>query len=164
MLRYFNLTALFVHTSPPLLAGARAATRRRRRLVAMKLSCSWALPLLWLPNALCVDHSKFRTCQQTNFCVRKRTAEPGRAYLVGPQSVSLTSNVLSAELHGGPWGVPLTLQLFAYDTGVARMRITETRPLHGPRWEPDDILLDQVSAMRLPCTCDALAMRLRGLQ
>ena len=128
------------------------------RAAAMKLSLSWALPLLWLPNALCVDHSKFRTCQQTNFCVRKRTAEPGRAYLVGPQSVSLTSNVLSAELHGGPWGVPLTLQLFAYDTGVARMRITETRPLHGPRWEPDDILLDQVSAMRLPCTCDALAM------
>ena len=129
----------------------------------MKLSWSWALPLLWLPNALCVDHSKFRTCQQTNFCVRKRTAEPGRAYLVGPQSVSLTSNVLSAELHGGPWGVPLTLQLFAYDTGVARMRITETRPLHGPRWEPDDILLDQVTTMHLPCTCRALAMHLLHL-
>ena len=109
----------------------------------MKLSRSWALLLLWLPNALCVDHSKFRTCSQTNFCVRKRTAEPGRSYLVGPQSVSLSSNALTAELHGGPWGVPLTLQLFAYDTGVARMRITESKPLHGPRWEPDDILLDQ---------------------
>ena len=104
---------------------------------------TWALLLLALSSVLCVDHSKFRTCQQTNFCVRKRTAEPGRSYLVGPSSVSLSSNSLTAELHGGPWGVPLTLQLLAYDTGVARMRITESKPLHGPRWEPDDILLDQ---------------------
>jgi hypothetical protein len=127
---------------------------------AMKLSPSWALLLLWLPSVLCVDHSKFRTCQQTNFCVRKRTAEPGRSYLVGPHSVSLSSNALTAELHGGPWGVPLTLQLFAYDTGVARMRITETKPLHGPRWEPDDILLDQVTTMYLPCTYHARAEHL----
>ena len=120
-----------------------------------------AVLVLSAPVLFAVDHSKFRTCAQTNFCVRKRTAEPGRAYVVGPSSISLSSNTLSAELHGGPWGVPLTLQVLAYDTGVARMRITETKPLHGPRWEPDDILLDQVSAMRLPCTCDALAMRLR---
>ena len=41
-----------------------------------------------LAAAYAVDHSKFRTCKQTNFCLRKRTAEPGRAYVVGPSSVS----------------------------------------------------------------------------
>tara|TARA_B110001452_G_scaffold197556_1_gene167493 strand:+ start:670 stop:3537 length:2868 start_codon:yes stop_codon:yes gene_type:complete len=95
--------------------------------------------------SLGVDHSKFRTCKQTNFCVRKRTAERGRDYVVGPSSIQLSSTSLTAQLHGGPWGVPLKLELLAYDTGVARMRITEVTPLHGPRWEPDDILLDQTA-------------------
>ena len=67
------------------------------------------LLVLSAPGLFAVDHSKFRTCAQTNFCVRKRTAEPGRAYVVGPSSISLSSNTLSAELHGGPWGVPLKL-------------------------------------------------------
>ena len=63
-------------------------------------------------------------------------------YLVAPNSLSVSqwSGDVTAKLHGGPFGVSLNLQLIAYTCGVVRMRIVETAPLHGPRWEPQDIL------------------------
>ena len=101
-----------------------------------------AVLVLSAPVLFAVDHSKFRTCAQTNFCVRKRTAEPGRAYVVGPSSISLSSNTLSAELHGGPWGVPLTLQVLAYDTGVAAgADVVVFTELTVTGYPPEDLLL-----------------------
>lgn len=99
--------------------------------------------LAWaLGTANGVDHAKFRTCSQTGFCRRHRAVDTPHPYLVAPNSLSLSSwsGDVSGKLHGGPFGVSLNLQLIAYSSGVARMRITESTPLHGPRWEPQDIL------------------------
>ena len=113
------------------------------------------IALLLAAPALGVDHAKFRTCEKTGFCRRHRTAA-AHPYVVAPGSLVLGERgAVSAQLHGGPFGVALTLDLLAFTCGVARMRITETKPLHGPRWEPDDILLDQVTTMYLPCTYHA---------
>ena len=98
--------------------------------------------VLLLSSAFAVDHAKFRTCQQTGFCRRHRTDEKPHPYVVAPNSLALdaATGAVSGKLHGGPFGVSLTLTLLAYSSGVARLRVTETAPLHGPRWEPTDIL------------------------
>ena len=114
--------------------------------------------------AVGVDHSKFRTCDKTHFCRTKRHAPPSRGHVIAPGSVALAEGKVTAQLHGGPYGVPLTLELIAYDTGVARLRITETTPLNGPRWEPQDILLEQTVVPLQPMAADASALpsELRG--
>jgi alpha 1,3-glucosidase len=101
-----------------------------------------ALISLCFPAAA-VDHAKFRTCDKTSFCRRHRGAQAARPWVVAPGSAVLdVSGRVTAQLHGGPGGVPLTLELLGYQSGVFRLRVTETKPLHGPRWEPDDILID----------------------
>ena len=87
-----------------------------------------------------VDHAKFRTCEQTGFCRRRRSAEIARGYVVPPASVQSASGTVTAQLHGGPFGVALSLSIQALASGPVRMRVVETNPLHGPRWEPADIL------------------------
>ncbi len=91
---------------------------------------------------LAVDHGKFRTCAKTGFCRRRRNADTHHGYVVAPNSLSLSADggALTGTLHGGEFGVSLTLTLQAYASGASRLRITETHPLHGPRWEPNDIL------------------------
>ena len=99
--------------------------------------------LLALVAALgAVDHAKFRTCQQTGFCRRHRGTELPHPYVVAPGSLVIDggSGEVTGTLHGGPFGVSLSLRLIAYDCGAARLRITEAHPLNGPRWEPNDIL------------------------
>ena len=104
-------------------------------------SASTALLLVLLGSSSGVDHAKFRTCQQTGFCRRHRGSELPHPYVVAPGSLALdSSGVVTGKLHGGPFSVSLTLRLVAYTCGTARLRITETSPLHGPRWEPTDIL------------------------
>jgi len=118
----------------------------------------WVWLCLLAGPASGVDHSKFRTCKMTYFCKTKREAQPSRAHVVAPGTVSLADGKLTAQLHGGPYGVPLTLTLVGYDTGVARLRITETNPLHGPRWEPQDILLEQTVAPLKPLLAGAATL------
>jgi hypothetical protein len=109
-------------------------------LAAHIMRLSLLLLVLLAEQSAGVDHAKFRTCAQTGFCRRRRTA-PTHPYVVAPGSLSLDSaGSVRGELHGGEFGVSLTMQLLAYTSGVARLRITETTPLHGPRWEPSDIL------------------------
>ena len=104
-------------------------------------SASTALLLVLLGSSSAVDHAKFRTCQQTGFCRRHRGSELPHPYVVAPGSLALdSSGAVTGRLHGGPFGVSLTLRLVAYTCGASRLRITETNPLHGPRWEPTDIL------------------------
>lgn len=112
----------------------------------MRVRAAAVLLVLCAPAAS-VDHAKFRTCDKTSFCRRHRKADATRPWLVAPGTAALdAAGKLSAQLHGGPFGVPLTLVLQGYASGSFRLRITETKPLHGPRWEPDDILMDPVAA------------------
>ena len=105
--------------------------------------------LLLLASAAGVDHGKFRTCSQTGFCRRRRTARPERAYVVAPGSLAAAGNAVRGELHGGPFGVKLALELSAFSAGVVRLRITESSPLHGARWEPSDILSEDLEPVAL---------------
>ena len=108
---------------------------------AMRASMSLATLFAALHVGLAVDHSKFRTCAKTGFCRRRRNPEKHHGYVVAPTSLSLsTAGTVTGTLHGGEFGVSLTLTLQAYASGASRLRITETNPLHGPRWEPNDIL------------------------
>ena len=107
----------------------------------MRASISLATLFAALHVGLAVDHSKFRTCAKTGFCRRRRNPEKHHGYVVAPTSLSLsTAGTVTGTLHGGEFGVSLTLTLQAYASGASRLRITETNPLHGPRWEPNDIL------------------------
>jgi len=109
--------------------------------------------------ASAVDHAKFRTCEKTSFCRRHRKAEAARQFLIPPGSASVdSSGRVSAQLHGGPHGVPLTLELAGFESGAFRLRLTETKPLHGPRWEPDDILMDPPSAQLVALEASAAAV------
>ena len=108
-----------------------------------------------LAAAYAVDHSKFRTCASTSFCRRHRGHKPPRGYVIAPGSVSLAAGTVTASLHGGPFGVALALTVRAYASGVIRLRITEAAPLHGPRWEPDDILISPATASLRELSADA---------
>ncbi len=100
--------------------------------------------------ASAVDHAKFRTCQQTGFCRRHLKSDKPHPYVVAPNSLTLDgSGEVTGKLHGGPFGVSLSLRLIAYSCGAARLRITETNPLNGPRWEPTDILEAGLAAVPL---------------
>ena len=92
--------------------------------------------LFW---TLAVDRTKFRTCQQTSFCRRHRSAERGRQYLVSGLKMD-SPGVAIADLKGGPNDVPLSLSVQFYTNGVSRIRVIEKKPLHGPRWEVDGVL------------------------
>ena len=59
------------------------------------------------------------------------------------------SGEVTGKLHGSPFGVSLSLRLIAYSCGAARLRITETNPLNGPRWSPTDILEAGLAAVPL---------------
>ena len=97
--------------------------------------------LLIAQQATGVDHAKFRTCAKTGFCRRRRPADKHHPYVVAPKSLEVDAHgAVRGTLHGGEFGVSLTLTLQAYASGASRLRITETNPLHGPRWEPTDIL------------------------
>ena len=100
----------------------------------------WLLAALF-HVVLCVDHAKFRTCSQTGFCRRRRNAAI-HPYVVAPGSLTLdkATGTVQGRLHGGEFGVSLNLHLIGYPSGVTRLRVTETNPLHGKRWEPTDIL------------------------
>ena len=84
-----------------------------------------ALLLLLGAAAVGVDHAKFRTCQQTGFCRRRRTADTHHPYVVAPGSLSLdaATGAVRGRLHGGPFGVSLTLDVLAYVGGTARLRV-----------------------------------------
>jgi alpha 1,3-glucosidase len=55
-------------------------------------------------------------------------------------TMTTTAGAVSGELVGGP--APLNFQILMYTNGVARTRIVEKKPLHGARWQPDDIVLE----------------------
>ena len=86
--------------------------------------------------ASAVDHAKFRTCEKTSFCRRHRKAEAARQFLIPPGSASVdSSGRVSAQLHGGPHGVPLTLELAGFESGALKKAPShETRHGTGTHW------------------------------
>jgi len=98
-----------------------------------------------------VDHSKFRTCDQTGFCRRNRKQDfkrgqfevvPG-SLVVGPTKVE--GKLKSAE----PNDIPLLLKVHFYQNGMARVRVTEDSS--EARWEAPDIVTEE-NLVPAPCT------------
>ena len=96
-----------------------------------------SLLLLALGAASAVDRSKFRSCAQAGFCRRHRDVSSEPELRVVPGSVKLTApGQLSASVHSDAMGSPLLdLNIFFYESGIARMRLTEDLPGKPPRWE-----------------------------
>ncbi|KAG5181198.1 hypothetical protein JKP88DRAFT_273278 [Tribonema minus] len=88
---------------------------------------------------MAVDVKKFRTCQDTGFCRRNS---------LDPASLEVAENgVIRGLVAGGTSGgaPPLQLEVALYESGVARVRITEAAaPNQKPRWEAEDVLMPLV--------------------
>ena len=104
-------------------------------------------PLLLLAATVCVylsvtsavDKSKFRTCKDTGFCRRYRKHVPHSHYHIDRASIVKGTDSIQATLKGGPAeAVPLPLTVSFYDTGVARVRITDPAK---ERWQPPEVVL-----------------------
>lgn len=86
---------------------------------------------------LAVDRSKFRRCDQAGFCRRHRgkTTEPEWRLNAGTVKLAAPGQ-LAATLHSdAPGSPPFDLAVFFYESGIARVRITENIPDKPPRWE-----------------------------
>ena len=88
-----------------------------------------------------VDRSKFRTCDQASFCRRFRSEDRPVQYAVGKGTLQRDCATVTGELAGGP--VPLRLEAQLLATGTTRVRMIEAKPLHRPRSQPKDILLEK---------------------
>lgn len=103
-----------------------------------------AVLLAALTAATAVDRSKFRTCNDASFCRRHRSKTSEPEFRVGPSTVKvdsvngLVSATLTSDAAGSP---PFNLAVHFYESGVARVRITE-KDDNPPRWESPDVILE----------------------
>jgi Glycosyl hydrolases family 31/Galactose mutarotase-like len=105
-----------------------------KSLLAAALTASGLL--LSASPAEAVDRSKFRTCNDAGFCKRHRSkaAEPEVRIREGTVSLDAGSSKLKAvvDVVGAPH---LELAVHFYDSGIARIRLTESDTSKPPRWE-----------------------------
>eukprot|EP00002_Diphylleia_rotans_P014810 TRINITY_DN287_c0_g2_i1.p1 TRINITY_DN287_c0_g2~~TRINITY_DN287_c0_g2_i1.p1 ORF type:complete len:902 (+),score=170.73 TRINITY_DN287_c0_g2_i1:48-2753(+) len=102
------------------------------------------IAFLCVCSSLCVDRSKFRTCEQTGFCKRNRQLQanpPSASYAVLPNSVSLAEQEgrFDAIVADGRSGDLLTLRIQTLENGVFRFTLKEKEPLF-PRFLATDAL------------------------
>uniref|UniRef100_A0A8B9QZH5 Neutral alpha-glucosidase AB n=1 Tax=Anas platyrhynchos TaxID=8839 RepID=A0A8B9QZH5_ANAPL len=102
--------------------------------------------LLWallLGAALAVDRSNFKTCEQSSFCRRQRSLQPGRSpYRALLESLQLGPGAATLQLVNEATKVPLLLELSGLRENTTRIRIRELHPLR-PRFEVPDVLLGE---------------------
>jgi hypothetical protein len=87
--------------------------------------------------ALAVDRSKFRRCDQAGFCKRHRgkASEPELRVMAGSVAMPQPGR-LAATVHSDAPGAPLfDLSVAFYESGIARMRLTEVFADKPARWE-----------------------------
>ncbi|XP_074128536.1 neutral alpha-glucosidase AB isoform X2 [Sminthopsis crassicaudata] len=124
---------------------AAAAARRRR---------AWAdLGLAWLglclSTAWAVDRSNFKTCEQSSFCKRQRSVQPGSSpYRALLDSLELGPEALTVQLVNEVTKVVLLLELQGLRGNMTRLRIDELKPLR-PRYRVPDVLVADPPTARL---------------
>eukprot|EP00518_Triparma_eleuthera_P007836 CAMPEP_0182484764 /NCGR_PEP_ID=MMETSP1319-20130603/44003_1 /TAXON_ID=172717 /ORGANISM="Bolidomonas pacifica, Strain RCC208" /LENGTH=202 /DNA_ID=CAMNT_0024686683 /DNA_START=41 /DNA_END=646 /DNA_ORIENTATION=+ len=105
-----------------------------------------AIICITLPSpVLCVDQTKFRTCQQTGFCRRQRNKVPRNKYtcaLLPTTNQNQQGPPYELLLHPGPKHTSthpnLNLHVTPLKTGAVRIVIKEQGK---ERWESKDVLL-----------------------
>ncbi len=83
-----------------------------------------------------VDMSKFRKCQDTDFCNRNRQLTPAPSvYHVIPGSVSIENNkqLIVADLFNSFTSGLYTLELSVYPNRILRLKVNEKAPIK-PRY------------------------------
>ncbi|XP_068779723.1 neutral alpha-glucosidase AB isoform X2 [Struthio camelus] len=110
----------------------------------------WALAWgsLCLAAALAVDRSNFKTCEQSAFCRRQRSLQPGRSpYRALLQSLQLGPDSVTLQLVNEANKVPLLLELWGLQGNMTRLRIDELNPLR-PRFRVPDVLVAEPPAVQ----------------
>jgi len=99
----------------------------KARTGAMMLARLFAGLLAFTPvNA--VDRSKFRTCKDTGFCRRHRSAAEPKFSVLKDSVVTHGNAGVTALLQGEQLeSPPLKLTMKFYDTGVCRMQVSMAR-------------------------------------
>lgn len=88
-----------------------------------------------------MDRSNFKTCEQSSFCRRQRSFQPGRSpYRALLDSLQLSPESVTVQLINEVTKVPLQLELQALHPNITRLRLRELRPLR-PRYEVPDVLM-----------------------
>lgn len=108
--------------------------------------------LLWFAilcpfGIFAVDQSKFRKCEQTGFCRKYRKPftdnfSPDAAFAMITNTLKLNKNKVEFKVKkmNSKEDTVLISSIEGLSNGAIRLRIVENSPLHGKRWEPDDIL------------------------
>jgi mannosyl-oligosaccharide alpha-1,3-glucosidase len=101
----------------------------------LTLACGLLLAVASLVGA--VDRSKFRRCSDTGFCRQHRDkAEANSIYSLDKSSIVFTSNHIDASVIHSKGDNALHLHIEFYESGTARIRITE----NFERWQPTEVL------------------------
>ncbi|XP_026579889.1 neutral alpha-glucosidase AB-like, partial [Pseudonaja textilis] len=123
-----------------------AAAEAPRRMSAFV----WLTLLLAVVSA--VDKSNFKTCDQSSFCKRQRSLQPGSSpYRALLESLQLSQESMKIQLVNEANKVPLLLEFYGLKGNMTRLRINELTPLK-PRYEVHDVLIQDPPTSRLSVT------------
>ncbi|XP_058161281.1 neutral alpha-glucosidase AB isoform X2 [Dasypus novemcinctus] len=118
-------------------AVAAVAARRRRPCAALVLACLGVC----LGVTLAVDRSNFKTCEESSFCKRQRSIQPGLSpYRALLDSLQLGPDALTVHLINEVTKVMLVLELQGLQKNMTRIRIDELEPRR-PRYRVTDVLV-----------------------
>ncbi|KAL3637867.1 putative glucan 1,3-alpha-glucosidase [Castilleja foliolosa] len=122
-----------------------------------KSACAFLFFLLFINSVFSWKKDEFRNCNQTPFCKRARSRQPGSCSLVAVD-VSISDGDLVAKLisnenteNGEKAIKPLVLTISAYQDGIMRLKIDEDQSL-GPRkkrFEVPDVIVPNLSNKKL---------------
>ncbi|CAG0915050.1 unnamed protein product [Notodromas monacha] len=98
--------------------------------------------------AMTVDHSKFKTCDQSSFCRRNRGMQKGMSgYEVIQDSLEVTDDAVRAMLINTKNQVEFILEITALDKNSLHLVINEKNPLH-PRYVVRDALFEDLKTIK----------------
>jgi hypothetical protein len=93
------------------------------------------LLFLTIPFTLAVDHNKFRTCKDTDFCKRNRELQPASSpYHVVAGTVKSSSDKITAEIVNTYNKAQYVMEITTYPDRILRLHINEKSPLK-PRYQ-----------------------------
>jgi len=95
-----------------------------------------------------VDRSKFKTCDQNDFCKRNRAFQPvldNTARAVVPETLQFTGSSITADIVK-EGATPLVLEVLIYKDGVSRFKITEKDPARTRFEVPTDVVKSTLEA------------------
>jgi len=108
-----------------------------------------ALFLIALSFVNCVDHSKFKTCDQSGFCKRNRELQPGQSkWQIDSSTIETVDHTVEALLSNPDNSVLLKLKLSSLldDGSILRMHINEYNSIRH-RYEALEALNDEKIAL-----------------